>query len=335
MENKIIGLGLESSCDETSASVILNGNKILSNIISSQIDIHSEYFGVVPEIASRAHLELVNGVVDEALKEAGVTFKDLSYVACTNRPGLVGSLLITLQSAKCISYLNNLPLITLSHIEAHLHAVFLMAQIPSYPFIGLLVSGGNTALYKIDDVDSLTLIGRTTDDAIGEAYDKISKYLGLGYPGGPIIDKLAKEAKIKEYLFPRNIQTKDDPFKFSYSGLKTSVVNFVKKFPQHSIPEIAWAFQESAIDILLKRLVAACEKFDIYDVAVAGGVAANSRLRERLIELGEKYKICIPSPILCTDNAAMVGALGYHYFLRGDFASLEAEVFPKDAALRV
>src|SRR4030042_738007 len=249
MINYILGLGLQSSCDETAAAVVRDGRSVLSNIISSQIDLHREYYGVVPEIASRAHLETINILIDRAMKEAGVGFRDLHYVAATNRPGLVGSLLIALQSAKVISYSLGIPLIGVSHLEAHLYAPFLLGREPAYPYIGLLVSGGNTVLYHVRGVGDMEIIGRTADDAAGEAFDKIAKYMDLGYPGGPVIEKLAHTA--------------------------------------------------------VRPAFAAARSRGIRSIVVAGGVAANGRLRDMLDE--EKRpdeEIIIPPPVLCTDNAA-------------------------------
>lgn len=329
-----IGLGLESSCDETSASVVEDGRTIRSNIISSQIDLHSEYFGVVPEIASRAHLELINGVIQNSLNEADINFSDLDFVSCANRPGLIGSLMISLQSAKTISFALQIPLITVSHIESHLYAAFLSNPDLQFPFIGLLISGGNTALYLVKDIADLTLIGRTTDDAVGEAYDKVSKFLNLGYPGGPIIDRLAKSAVRKDISFPKRVNMKNDPFDFSYSGLKTAVVNYISNNPDAEKEEIVYAFQESAVEILISRIILAAEKFSINNIVVAGGVAANSRLRERLTDL-KGLNVFIPEPILCTDNAAMVAGLGFHYYERKMFSDLTCEVYAKDSDLRI
>lgn len=325
--SRLFGLGLESSCDETAAAVVSDGLTVVSNIISSQIDLHKEYHGVVPEIASRAHLEQVNALIETALEQAQCTLNDISYVSVTNRPGLIGSLMITLQAAKVISYLKKIPLITVNHLEAHLYAPYLTGQQISYPYLGLLVSGGNTALYLVHGVGRTELLGRTTDDAVGEAYDKISKYLKLGYPGGPVIDGLAKKAKKKNITFPKMLAS-DRTYRFSYSGLKTAVVNYVNDNPDSDPAEIAWAFQESAVELLLRKTISASEQFGLNHIVVAGGVAANSRLRE-LFKSQKKYKVYFAPPELCTDNAAMVAGLGYHYFKMGEYSHLDAEVFPK------
>lgn len=333
MKKDIIGLGLESSCDETAASIVVNGRHVLSNRIASQIDLHAEYFGVVPEIASRAHLELINSLIHQALEESGRSFDDLDYVSATSRPGLVGSLMVALQSAKTISYIKKVPLIAVNHLEAHLYAPFLEHDQVPYPYIGLLVSGGNTGLYQINGIDDMELLGKTTDDAIGEAYDKVSKFMELGYPGGPIIDRLAQQAVKKEKLFPKLLAAKNDTYRFSYSGLKTAVINYLKANPESAPCEIAYSFQESALEILVRRAFAAARDLGISNIVIAGGVAANSRLRELFnAECKNDEKIIIPSIGLCTDNAAMIGGLGYHYFLANKTDPLTIEASSKTKA---
>ena len=324
---RIAGLGLESSCDETSASVVADGRKILSNLIFSQIELHREYFGVVPEIASRAHLEAINGLVDRALREAGLSFGELDYVAATQRPGLVGSLLIALQSAKAISYAMNIPMIAVNHLEAHLYAPFLEGREPEYPYIGLLVSGGDTALYEVHGCGDYRLIGKTVDDAVGEAFDKVAKILGLGYPGGPAVERLARRAARRERLFPKILPDPDADYRFSYSGLKTAVMQYRRAHPEADPAEMAHAFQERALEILVRRVYAASREFGIPRIVVAGGVAANGRLREMLKEAcsGEE-ELIVASPVLCTDNAAMVAGIGYHYFTRGLHSPLDTDV---------
>lgn len=323
----ILGLGLESSCDETSVSVVRNGREILSNLIYSQIDLHSDYFGVVPEIASRAHLETVNGLVDGALREAGVSFGDLDYVAATQRPGLIGSLLIALQSAKAISYAMAIPMIAVNHLEAHLYAPFLEGREPVYPYIGLLVSGGNTALYHVRGVADFTLIGKTVDDAVGEAFDKVAKLLDLGYPGGPAVERLARTAVSKKKLFPKILPDPNGDFRFSYSGLKTAVIQYRRANPGAERAELVYSFQERALEILVRRVFAASREFNIPRIVVAGGVAANGRLRELLAgaRSGDE-EVIVASPVLCTDNAAMVAGLAYHYFQKGLFSPLDIDV---------
>jgi N6-L-threonylcarbamoyladenine synthase len=322
----VIGLGLESSCDETAASLVADGKKILSNRISSQIDIHRFYSGVVPEIASRAHLEIINSLIADALEEAGVTFDDCDYVAATARPGLVGSLLIAVQSAKAVSYACGIPFVAVNHLEAHLHAAFIEHDDLEYPFIGLLVSGGNTALFEVKDTGSMILLGRSSDDSVGEAYDKVAKFLGLGYPGGPVIDRLARGAKERTLRFPKMLLKYDD-YSFSYSGLKTAVINYIKTHSAADVNEVVWAFQESALEILIRRTFNAARDKKIPRIVIAGGVAANSRLRELVREAASGgEKVFFPSPILCTDNAAMVGSLAFRYFSRGKTDPLDADV---------
>ncbi|HPS85193.1 MAG TPA: tRNA (adenosine(37)-N6)-threonylcarbamoyltransferase complex transferase subunit TsaD [Spirochaetota bacterium] len=332
MSNKsgqIIGLGLESSCDETSASIVIDGRKIISNRIYSQVELHCEYSGVVPEIASRAHLEKINNLIEMALDDGKFKFSDLDYVAATNRPGLIGSLLIALQSAKAISFALNIPLIAVNHLEAHLYAPFLEGNEPAYPFIGLLVSGGNTALYRVNGPGEMILIGKTVDDAVGEAFDKVSKYIGLGYPGGPLVENLAKESRLKKVFFPK-ILTDPDDTRFSYSGLKTAVINYIKQNPGQEKSEIVYSFQERALELLVRRLFTAARKSGIKKMLVAGGVAANGRLRE-LIETERKNyeEVLIPSPLMCTDNAAMIAGISYQYYIRNIFDSFATDVSPK------
>ncbi len=328
-KSECIGLGLESSCDETSASIVRNGREILSNIISSQIDLHAEYYGVVPEIASRAHLEVINSLIDRALKEAGIQFNDLDYVAATNRPGLVGSLLISIQSAKAISCALDIPLIAINHLEAHLYAPFLEGNDVFFPYIGLIVSGGNTALYKVKEIGEIELIGKTVDDAAGEAFDKIAKYLELGYPGGPLIEKMAEKATNRKMILPKILADSKD-YRFSYSGIKTAVINYIKQNPDAKKEDIVYSFQERALELLIRRLFYAARKFRIKDIVVAGGVAANGRLREMLEKnKKENENVLIPSPILCTDNGAMVAGLGYQYFKRNMISDLSIDASPR------
>ncbi len=326
----ILGLGIESSCDETAAAVVRSGNEVLSNCIFSQISLHKEYFGVVPEIASRAHLEVINGLIAKALHDAGIGFSDLSYIAATNRPGLVGSLLIGLQSAKAISFALKKPLVAVNHLEAHLYAPFLEGHSLEFPFIGLLVSGGNTALYLVHDVGNMELIGKTVDDAVGEAFDKVAKFLSLEYPGGPVIEKLAKNAQKKNILFPKILPDPEENFRFSYSGIKTAVINYCKANPRIPKEEIVFSFQERALEILARRLFDAVKKFGVGRIVVAGGVAANGRLREIIDEYrsGDET-IIIPSKILCTDNAAMAAGIGYQYFVRGIKSPLDTDVYAR------
>ncbi len=331
-DSDILGLGIESSCDETAAAIVRGGKEILSNCIFSQISLHKEYFGVVPEIASRAHLEIINALIAKSLKDTGIGFSDLSYIAATNRPGLVGSLLIGLQSAKAISFAAQKPLVAVNHLEAHLYAPFLEGHVLRFPYIGLLVSGGNTALYLVRDIGRMELIGKTVDDAIGEAFDKVAKFLGLEYPGGPIIERMAKSAQNKKILFPKILPDPEENFRLSYSGIKTAVINFCKTHPDVPKEEIVFSFQERALEIVVRRLFEAVKKFGVNRIVVAGGVAANGRLREMIDELrtGDET-IILPSRLLCTDNAAMVAGIGYQYFIRGITAPLTVDVYARVA----
>lgn len=320
-------MGLESSCDETAVAVVADGKIISSHAIFSQIHLHKEYYGVVPEIASRAHLEVINDLIDYCLKQAGIAFKDLSYAAATCRPGLVGSLLISLQSAKALSYSLSIPLIAVHHLEAHLYAPFLEGHGIEFPFIGLLVSGGNTALYHVRDFGNFSLLGSTTDDAVGEAFDKIAKFLSLGYPGGPVIEKLAKQATVKKPLFPKILADSSHNYSFSYSGIKTAVINYIKENPDADKSEVVYSFQERALEILARRLFEASRQLNISTLVVAGGVASNTRLRELIVQQKKDYHtIVFPSPALCTDNGAMVAGIGYHYYKKGIFSPLSADV---------
>ncbi len=326
MVKDIIGLGLESSCDETSASVVVNGSRVLSNRIFSQIDIHRSYYGVVPEIASRAHLETINPLIQEALDEAGIGFSDLDYVSVTNRPGLVGSLIITLQSAKAISFTLDIPLIAVNHLEAHLYAPFLEGHELKFPYLGLLISGGNTAIYLVRGINDLEVLGKTGDDAIGEAFDKVAKFLDLGYPGGPAVEKRAKNAVRHDIRLPKILHNSKD-LRFSYSGIKTAVINTLRENPEADVNEIAYSFQERALELLVRNIFRAAGEMNIKRIVVAGGVACNGRLRELLHEsCRNSEEIIIPSPELCTDNAAMVAGIGYRYFLMGQSDSLEIDV---------
>lgn len=324
-------LGIDTSCDDTSASVVQDGRKILSNIVSSQSEIHTKYGGIVPELASRRHIEMIMPVVEEALKQAGVTLQNLSAVAVCHGPGLIGSLLVGCSFAKAVCYGKNIPLVGVNHLEGHLLSPFLEEQAPEFPFISLVVSGGHTSLYLAEDYGKYTVLGKTRDDAAGEAYDKVSKLLGLSYPGGPIIDNLAKEGDPKAVAFPRAYLP--DTLDFSFSGLKTAVLHHVKGLPADStlnhqpsrLPDIAASFQAAVIDVLVRKTEWAVNKTGIRRVALSGGVSANSGLRQKMTEMGKKkhIEVFIPSVALCTDNAAMIAAAGYHRFLNNESAGLD------------
>ncbi|MEN2986208.1 MAG: tRNA (adenosine(37)-N6)-threonylcarbamoyltransferase complex transferase subunit TsaD [Thermodesulfovibrionaceae bacterium] len=319
-------LGIDTSCDDTSASVI-NGRKILSNIVSSQISFHRKYGGVVPEIASRKHIEWIWDVTEQALNEAQVNFKDIELIAVCHGPGLIGSLLVGLCFAKALSYASQKPLVAVNHLEGHILSIFLEEE-PEFPFISLIVSGGHTSLYRVDDFGKYRELGRTRDDAAGEAFDKVAKMLGLGYPGGPIIDSLAKKGNPERFNLPRPYLHKS--FDFSFSGLKTAVKLLIKNlgYEEGSLDEdikkdIAAAFQSAVIDVLIEKIKWATEFENIKTVVITGGVAANSELRERCLKLKEEgLNVYLPSKALCTDNAAMIAVAGYERYLRGEKSDL-------------
>ncbi len=323
-------LGIESSCDETAASIVSDGKTVLSNIVASQVDIHSKYGGVVPEIASRKHVELILPVIKEALGEAGVGFSDLDAIAVTSGPGLIGALMIGVSSAKSIAYGLDLPFIGVNHLEAHLAAAYLESEV-EFPYVGLVVSGGHTSLYLVRAYTDYELLGRTRDDAAGEAFDKAAKLLGLGYPGGVEIDRLAKQGDKEAIEFPR-------PFKgtssmdFSFSGIKTALVYYLRKYPdpdQKRLHDISASYQEAIVETLVDKTLGAAKKEGVSTVIVAGGVACNSRLRELAANefQDEGIKLVIPSPKLCTDNAAMIAAYGYHQLNEGQRSTLDLTPF--------
>lgn len=310
-------LAIETSCDETSAAVVKDGKEILSNMVASQVEFHKKYGGIVPEIASRKHIEVINPIIKEAMEKAKVEFKELDAVAVTYGPGLVGSLLVGLCAAKAIAYSLDIPLIGVNHLEAHIYANFLIAK-PVFPFICLIVSGGHTMLVLVKDHGKYQVLGRTRDDAAGEAFDKVARFLNLGYPGGPIIDKLAKEGNPKAIEFKRPVIEKEFGYDFSFSGIKTAVVNYVRQLPGDWRPttaDIVASFQQAIIDVLVEKAIRAAKEYKCKTIALAGGVSANSALRRDLeIRAKEqKMKVNIPPYELCTDNAAMVGCAGYYH----------------------
>jgi len=328
-------LAIETSCDDTGAAVILNGRKILSNVVSSQVSIHQRYGGIVPELASRRHIESIVPIMAEALETAKVTLRDIDGIAVTQGPGLVGSLLVGLSFAKSLSFVTGLPFVGVNHIEAHLSAIFLEEKPPKFPFIGLVVSGGHTSLFRVDGFGKYKRLGQTRDDAAGEAFDKVAKLLGLGYPGGPIIDELSKSGNPKAIRFPRPSLGKNS-LDFSFSGLKTAVVNYVKShpkptggYPEDLIWDIVSSFQEAVVEVLVKKTLQATQNQGLRRVVLSGGVAANRRLREKIREetSQKKVKVYIPSPSFCTDNAAMVGVVGYEYLKRGIQSPLSLNAF--------
>ncbi|MCL5291560.1 MAG: tRNA (adenosine(37)-N6)-threonylcarbamoyltransferase complex transferase subunit TsaD [Actinobacteria bacterium] len=325
-------LAIETSCDETAVAVLSNGRTILSNMVASQISLHERFGGVVPEIASRRHLEVINPLLKQALEKADAGFVDISAVAVTIGPGLVGALLIGLGAAKAISYVTGLPLVGVNHIEGHLFANFLEHPDLRPPLVCLIVSGGHTSIVYMPDFGKYELVGETLDDAVGEAYDKVSNYLGLGYPGGPVLDGLAKDGDPSSIHFPRAML--HDGFDFSLSGLKTAVLNYVTRERsagrEVNVANLAASFQAAVVDVLVAKTVAAAQRFEVENVALAGGVAANSGLRAGFEAAASKtgFELFYPSPALCTDNAAMIAAAGYYRFLSGERLPLTANPDP-------
>jgi N6-L-threonylcarbamoyladenine synthase len=326
-------LGIETSCDETSAAVVADGKIILSNIISSQIPIHKKFGGVVPEIASRKHVEIVNSVIREAMEEAKIGFADLSAIAVTYGPGLVGALLVGISSGKALAYTLGLPLIGVNHLESHIYANFLDNHDLEFPLVCLVVSGGHTDLVYLKAHGCFELIGQTRDDAAGEAFDKIARALGLGYPGGPLIEKTALDGCEEAIDFPRAYIGKDS-LDFSFSGMKSSVLNYLNKAAMKgetvSKPDIAASFQKAVTEVLTDKAIAAAVRHKVSTILLAGGVAANTKLRAELKSKSENtgLKIVYPPPVLCTDNAAMVACAGYYKYIRGEFASLTLNAIP-------
>ena len=317
----IITLAIESSCDETAASVLKNGREVLSNIISTQIDIHKKFGGVVPEVASRKHIENIDIVVQQALDEANINMNDITHIAVTYGPGLVGALLVGLSYAKAMAYALDIPLVGVNHIEGHLSANYIAHKDLKPPFITLIVSGGHTHLVEVKDYGEYEILGRTRDDASGEAFDKVARAMGLGYPGGPIIDKLAKEGNKDAIEFPRAYM--DEGYDFSFSGIKSAVLNYLnaKKMKKEEIVEadVAASFQDAVTDVLANKAIKAAKEKGYNVVTLSGGVASNSGLREKIERLGKENGIEVKYPplILCTDNAAMIGCAGYYNYIKG------------------
>jgi N6-L-threonylcarbamoyladenine synthase len=314
-------LGIETSCDETAASVVRDGRIVLSSVVSSQIDIHARFGGVVPEIASRAHVELLTPVIAEALVEAGVDESGIDAVACTVGPGLIGSLLVGVSAAKATALVWDVPFVGVNHLEAHFVAAFLEEPELEPPIVVLLVSGGHTLLVEVAEIGSYRIIGGTIDDAAGEAFDKVARFLGLGYPGGPAIDREAMSGDPTAIRFPRGLidDTGDHKHDFSFSGLKTSVINHVRKHPDVATADVCASFQEAVVDVLVTKARRAAQELGAKGLALAGGVAANSLLRERLLDacVEDGLHGFLPSRAMCTDNAAMIAATGF-YRLRDD-----------------
>ena len=332
MSDKLI-LSIESSCDETAAAVVKNGRIVLSNIIASQIDTHKKYGGVVPEVASRMHIEVIDKVVKDALSEANVELSDIDAIGVTYGPGLVGALLVGVQYAKGLAFSSKKPLVGVNHIEGHISANYIEYKELVPPFLSLVVSGGHTFIVNVKDYGEYEVIAQTRDDAVGEAYDKVARAIGLGYPGGPKIDKLAKEGNENAIQFPR-ANFHEETFDFSFSGLKSAVLNYLNKCKMQGVEvntaDVAASFQKAVVDVLRDNLFAICDKMNVEKIAVAGGVASNSALRSALINEGRNkgIEVLFPSPVLCTDNAAMIGSAAYFQFERGNIATLELNAKP-------
>lgn len=322
----IIILGIESSCDETSVAIVKNGREVLSNVINTQISIHELYGGVVPEIASRNHVENISPVMKEALKEANIKIDDVDGIACTYGPGLVGALLVGVSYAKALSYAANKPLIGVNHIQGHIAANYITYKELKPPFLTLLISGGNTQLVLVKDYTEFEILGKTRDDAVGEAFDKIARVIGLGYPGGPKMDKLAQEGTPNIVLPKVHI----DGLDFSFSGLKTAIINLHHKTPDINKADLAASFEKDVAEILLENTKKAVKETNINKIALAGGVSANSYIRKAFKELEEKenIKVYYPELKLCTDNAAMIASAGYYNFLKGNFSDLKLNAVP-------
>lgn len=334
MEKDVLILAIESSCDETAAAVVKNGREVCSNIISSQIDLHTLYGGVVPEIASRKHIEKINQVIEEAIRVSGYELKDMDAIAVTYGPGLVGPLLVGVSEAKAISFATGIPLIGVHHIEGHISANYIENKELEPPFICLVVSGGHSHLVVVKDYGEYEIIGKTRDDAAGEAFDKVARAIGLGYPGGPKIDKLvAQEGNPDAIRFPR-AKVEDSAYDFSFSGLKSAVLNYLNgcqmKGEEVNIPDVAASFQQAVVDVLVEHAMHAVKQYEFDKFAIAGGVASNSALRKAFEERCKKENIEFyhPSPILCTDNAAMIGAAAYYEYQKGARSGLDLNAVP-------
>lgn len=327
MKKDIITLGIESSCDETSVSVVKNGREVLSNVINSQIDIHKRFGGVVPEIASRNHVEAISSVTKEALEQANVSFSDIDVIACTYGPGLVGALLVGVAYAKALSYALNKPLVGVNHIQGHIAANYITHKELKPPFLCTIISGGHTHLVHIKDYTEFEILGKTRDDAIGEAFDKVARVIGLEYPGGPKIDKLGKEGEPNIEL-PHTYF--EDSLDFSFSGIKTAILNLHHKNPDINKADLCASFQKTATDMLITNTKKAIHKLSVNKIALAGGVSASGYIRKRFEELGkeENIEIYYPELKLCTDNAAMIASAGYYNYLAGNISDLSLNAIP-------
>ena len=322
----ILIMGIESSCDETSISIVKNGREVLSNIINSQIKIHEEYGGVVPEIASRCHTEVINQIMKKSLEEAKITLNDIDAIAVTQGPGLVGALLVGVSYAKGLSYVSNKPLVAVNHIEGHIAGNYLTYSELKPPFLCLIISGGHTHLVNIKDYTEFEVLGKTKDDAIGEAFDKVARVVGLGYPGGPKVDNLAKEGTSNIKLPVSHF----DNYDFSFSGIKTAVINLNHKNPNLNKADLCASFEQAATEMLTVNVKKAVNEFKADKIVLAGGVSRNSYIRNSFDNLAKELniKVYYPEPVLCTDNAAMIAAAGYYNFIKGERADLKLNAIP-------
>ncbi len=333
MKDRVLILGIESSCDETSVAIVENGKNILSNIISSQIEVHKLFGGVVPEIASRHHLTNINTVVDRAFEKAGVTWNDIDAIAVTAGPGLVGALVIGIATAKAYSIAQNKPLIGVHHIQGHISANYLEHQELVPPFLSIVASGGHTSIIKVNDYAKFEVIGQTRDDAIGEAFDKVARVLDLGYPGGPLIDKLAKEGNKDAIPFKR-VYLEKGSYDFSFSGIKTGVLNYINKEKQAGREidkaDVAASFQAAVMDVVVHKTISAAKQLGLNKIAMAGGVASNTELRNMMKEkcTEQGLKLYYPKPILCTDNGAMIAGAAYYKYKEGNISDLSLDAYP-------
>lgn len=329
----VLILGIETSCDETAAAVVKNGKEVLSNVISSQVALHAEFGGVVPEIASRNHLEKIDEVIRLAVKEAGVSMQELTAIAVTVGPGLVGALLVGVSEAKALAFALGKPLVPVHHIEGHIAANFISNPECEPPFVCLVASGGHSHLLLVEDYGKIRIYGRTRDDAAGEAFDKVARAVGLGYPGGPKLEKMAKEGNPHAYHFP-TAKMEDAPYDFSFSGVKSAVLNEMNRKKmlgeEVRVADLCASFQENVTEVLSEKAIALCKELHINRLSIAGGVAANGKLREKMEEKAkqEGIEFFCPKLILCTDNAAMIAAAAYHEWKKGNFAGHDVNAYP-------
>ncbi len=333
MSKDIVILAIESSCDETAAAVVKNGREVLSNVIYSQIDVHTVYGGVVPEIASRKHIEKMNPVIEKALSDAGMTLSDIDAIGVTCGPGLVGALLVGVAEAKAISYATGKPLVPVHHIEGHISANYIENKDLEPPFLCMVVSGGHTHLVLVRDYGEYEILGRTHDDAAGEAFDKVARAIGLGYPGGPKMDLLAKQGDCNAINFPKG-HIQGSPLDFSFSGVKSAVLNYLNECHMKNVTvntaDVAASFQKAVVDVIVEHTMTAAKQYGVDKVALAGGVASNTALRAAMETACQRRKLAFyrPSPLLCTDNAAMIGAAAYYDFLNGKRGGLDLNAVP-------